>query len=101
MGRWDDIRRAILAKDPDGTEQIWLELVESGPGDLPRFIEMSRLVARQPGGKRQAGVLLWLLIDALKNQERWRAAVSMMFRLWVANVSGLNTASNRRTNGWA
>ncbi|MDJ0974191.1 MAG: transcription elongation factor GreA [Planctomycetota bacterium] len=81
MGRWDDMRRAILAKDPDGTEQIWLELVESGPGDLPRFIEMSRLVSRQPGGRRQAGVLLWLLVDALKTQERWRDLIGIYRQL--------------------
>lgn len=81
MGRWDDMRRAILAKDQDGTEQIWLELVEAGAQDLPRFLEMSRITAKQSGGKRQAGVLLWLLIDALKTQERWKDLVSVYRQL--------------------
>ena len=29
MARWDDLRRAILAKDIDGTERIWFELLEA------------------------------------------------------------------------
>ena len=70
MARWDDLRRAILAKDTEGAERIWLELLESGPGDLPRFEEAANLVSKQPGGKRQAGVLLWLLVDSLKEADR-------------------------------
>ena len=54
MARWDDLRRAILAKDTDGTERIWLELVEADPQDPTPFLEASDLAAKQPGGKRFA-----------------------------------------------
>ena len=72
MARWDDIRRAILARDHEGTERLWNELLEAGPGDIARFLETARLLARQQGGKRQASVFLWSLIDALKGKEMWK-----------------------------
>ena len=60
------MRRAILAKDTDGTERIWLELVEADPQDPTPFLEASDLAAKQPGGKRFASSLLGLLEDAFK-----------------------------------
>ena len=77
MARWEDLRRAILAKDIDGAERTWLELVESGSKDLRRFLECAQLMSRQPGGRREAGVLLGLLEDALQGSERYRELITI------------------------
>ena len=89
MARWDDLRRAILSRDQDTTEHIWLELLESGsqqegvegPGDLGRFLEASTLLARQQGGKRQAGSLLLALTTALTEAKRPRELLVPLARL--------------------
>jgi transcription elongation factor GreA len=72
MARWDDLRRAILARDIDAAERIWLELLEDGPRDPGPFLEMAALLSRQQGGKRDANTLLGLLADAYKQKERWK-----------------------------
>lgn len=78
MARWDDIRRAILARDQDGTERIWLELLEAGTLDVPRFLDAAKLLSRQQGGKRQAGALLWLLVEGLEKGERPRDILGVL-----------------------
>jgi len=54
-----------------------LELVESGSKDLRRFLECAQLMSRQPGGRREAGVLLGLLEDALQGSERYRELITI------------------------
>ena len=81
MARWDDLRRAILAKDTDGTERIWLELVEADPQDPTPFLEASDLAAKQSGGKRFAGSLLGLLEDAFKTKEHWNGLLPIYGRM--------------------
>jgi transcription elongation factor GreA len=81
MARWDDLRRAILAKDTDGTERIWLELVEADPQDPTPFLEASDLAAKQPGGKRFASSLLGLLEDSFKKKEHWHGLLPIYGRI--------------------
>ena len=50
MARWDDLRRAIDARDTEGTERIWLELLESDLDSIDRFLAISR----RPGASRAA-----------------------------------------------
>ena len=73
MARWQDLRRAIRNKDAEGAERLWFELIEAGAEDVAPFLDAADLAARQPGGKRQAGVLLHLLVDALKERGRHAA----------------------------
>ncbi len=77
MARWEDLRRAILAKDIDGAERTWLELIEAGSTDLRRFLESAQLMSRQSGGRREAGVLLGLLEDALQGADRNRDLIKI------------------------
>jgi len=81
MSRWDDLRRAILARDTDGVERIWFELIEADPRDPVPFLEAADLAAKQTGGKRLAGSLLGLLGDHLKSKERWMALMAVDARL--------------------
>ena len=73
MASWQDLRRAIRNKDAEGTERLWLELIEAGAEDTASFLDAADLATRQSGGKRQADVLLGLLVDALKERSRWGA----------------------------
>jgi transcription elongation GreA/GreB family factor len=68
--RWDDLRRAIAAKDAEGAERIWLELIESQSGALDKLLAAAKEASLQQGGKRQAGLLLWMLAESLKEKGR-------------------------------
>ena len=81
MARWDDLRRAITAKDTDAIERIWFELLEADPSDPSPFLEMADLQSRQTGGKRLAGSLLGLLADAFKTKEHWRQVLPVLSKL--------------------
>ncbi len=81
MARWDDLHRAIEARDMDGAEQIWLELLENDLDAVGRFTEAARALASHSGGKRQAGMLLWMLIEALKEKGRVRPMVPVFVAL--------------------
>lgn len=76
--RWDDLRRAIAAKDSEGAERIWLELIEADPTAVDRFLAAAKDVAAQQGGKRQAGLLLWMLADALKEKGHDRPLIQVL-----------------------
>ncbi|MDJ0521816.1 MAG: GreA/GreB family elongation factor [Planctomycetota bacterium] len=81
MARWDDLRRAIIARDTDAVERIWLELLEADPKDPVPFLEAADLCAKQSGGKRLAGSLLGLLNDHLTEKERWDALLPVLGRI--------------------
>ncbi|MDF1702651.1 MAG: GreA/GreB family elongation factor [Planctomycetota bacterium] len=81
MARWDDLRRAITARDTDATERIWFELLEANPQDPSPFLELADLQSRQTGGKRLAGSLLGLLVDDLKSKERWQPLLPVLAKL--------------------
>ena len=81
MARWDDLRRAITARDTDGIERIWFELLEANPSDPTPFLEMADLQSRQTGGKRLAGSLLGLLVDSFKSKEQWRPLLPVLAKL--------------------
>ena len=81
MARWDDLRRAILAKDTDGTERIWFELIEADPTDPGPFLDAADLAAKQTGGKRFASSLIGLLEDAFKQKEHWNGLLPIYARL--------------------
>src|SRR5262245_21492809 len=75
--RWDDLRRAVAAKDSEGAERIWLELIEAEPTSVDRFLASAKEIAALQGGKRQAGLLLWMLADALKEKGRDRELIQV------------------------
>jgi transcription elongation factor GreA len=75
--RWDDLRRAVAAKDSEGAERIWLELIEAEPLAVDRFLAAGKEIAALQGGKRQAGLLLWMLADALKEKGRDRELIQV------------------------
>ncbi len=77
MARWEDLRRAIRNKDAEGTERLWFELIEVGSEAIAPFLDAAELAARQTGGKRQAGTLLLLLADALKERGRHAALLTV------------------------
>jgi transcription elongation factor GreA len=81
MARWDDLHRAIEAKDSEGAERIWLELIESDPEAIDRFLTASRAMAAQQGGKREAGILLWMLAESLKEKGKDRVLVRVLGQL--------------------
>lgn len=81
MAGWEQLRRAIRARDVDATERIWFELLESDPRDPKPFIEAADIVSRQPGGRRAASGLLGLLVDVLKEKERHHALIPVYGRL--------------------
>src|SRR5262245_47855885 len=81
MARWDDLHRAIEAKDSEGAERIWLELVESDPDAIDRFVAASQRLAAQQGGKREAGILLWMLAESLKEKKKDRELVRVLGQL--------------------
>lgn len=68
MARWDDLRRAVKARDIEGAERIWFELIEADPSDPTPFLEVADLMSRQTGGRREASSLLSILADALKER---------------------------------
>lgn len=81
MARWDDLLRAIHAKDDEGAEPIWLELLESDLDHVPSFLDAAGKIAVRQGGKRQASLLLMMLLEALKQNGRDRDAVRVCTRL--------------------
>ncbi len=81
MARWDDLHRAIAARDHEGAERIWLELLETDLESLPRLLEASRAMAGHSGGKRQAGLLLWMLAETLKEKGRAKDLIPVYVHL--------------------
>ena len=81
MARWDDLHRAIEAKDPESAERVWLELVETDLDAVDRFLDASRNLAGKPGGKRQGGILLWMLAEALKQNGKDRELIAVLAQL--------------------
>jgi transcription elongation GreA/GreB family factor len=79
--RWDDLRRAIAAKDTDGAERIWLELLETDLTNVDRYFQAAQDVAAQQGGKREAGTLLWMLAESVKEKGLDRELVRVYGRL--------------------
>ncbi len=79
--RWDELERAILAKDSDAAERMWLELLESDPGNVDGFLKAADGITDRAGGRRQAGVLLWMVAGALKDKGRDRDLVRLYARL--------------------
>ena len=68
--RWDELERAIRAKDSDAAERLWLELLEHDSGNVEGFLKAADGIAEKAGGRRQAGVLLWMVAGALKDKAR-------------------------------
>jgi|GEM_PF-173848 len=68
--RWDDLRRATAAKDGEGAERIWLELIDSQSESLDKLLFAAKESSLHQGGKRQAGLLLWMLAESLKEKGR-------------------------------
>ncbi len=81
MARWEDVRRAILAKDIDGTRDLWMQMVELSPENLAPFIDAADLSARQPGGKRHAVALLEMLLEGLTEQGRQGDTIGVFAKL--------------------
>ena len=79
--RWDELERAIRAKDSDAAERLWLELLESDSGNVEGFLKASDGITEKAGGRRQAGVLLWMVAGALKDKGRDRDLVRLYVRL--------------------
>jgi transcription elongation factor GreA len=79
--RWDELERAIRAKDSDAAERVWLELIEHDPANVEGFLKGADGIAERAGGRRQAGVLLWMVAGALKDKGRDRELVRLYSRL--------------------
>jgi transcription elongation factor GreA len=79
--RWDELERAIRGKDSDAAERLWLELLEQDSGNVEGFLKAADGIAEKAGGRRQAGVLLWMVAGALKDKERDKDLVRLYVRL--------------------
>jgi transcription elongation factor GreA len=79
--RWDDLHRAIEARDSEGTERLWLDLVETDAGDVEPFLHAAKRIAEQQGGKRESGLLLWMLAESLKEGGRHRPLIHVYCQL--------------------
>ena len=79
--RWDELERAIRAKDSEAAERLWLELLEQDPGNVDGFLKGADGISERAGGRRQAGVLLWMVAGALKDKGRDRDLVRLFCRL--------------------
>lgn len=79
--RWDELERAIRSKDSEAAERLWLELLEQDGGNVEGFLKASDGIAEKAGGRRQAGVLLWMVAGALKDKSRDRDLVRLYVRL--------------------
>jgi len=79
--RWDELERSIRAKDSEAAERIWLELVEQDSGNIDGFLKAADGIAEKAGGRRQAGVLLWMVAGALKDKGRDRDLFRLHARL--------------------
>jgi transcription elongation factor GreA len=79
--RWDELERAIRGKDSDAAERLWLELLEQDPGNVDGFLKAADGIAERAGGRRQAGVLLWMVAGALKDKGRDKDLVRLYARL--------------------
>jgi transcription elongation factor GreA len=79
--RWDELERAIRAKDGEAAERVWLELIEQDPGNVEAFLKAAEGIMERAGGRRQAGVLLWMLVGSLKDRGEKRDLVRVYVRL--------------------
>jgi transcription elongation factor GreA len=79
--RWDELERAIRAKDGEAAERVWLELIEQDPANVDGFLKAAEGIMERAGGRRQAGVLLWMLAGALKDRGEDRDLVRVYVRL--------------------
>jgi transcription elongation factor GreA len=79
--RWDELERAIRGKDSDAAERLWLELLEQDTANVDGFLKAADGIAERAGGRRQAGVLLWMVAGALKDKGRDRDLVRVYVRL--------------------
>jgi transcription elongation GreA/GreB family factor len=82
--RWEELDRAIRAKDGEAAERAWLELIEQDSGDAGKvdaFLKAAEGIMEKAGGRRQAGVLLWMLAGALKDKGSDRDLVRVYVRL--------------------
>jgi transcription elongation factor GreA len=79
--RWDELERAIRARDSDAAERIWLELLEQDLSSVDGFLKAADGIAEKAGGRRQAGVLLGMVAAALKDKGRDRDLVRLQVRL--------------------
>ncbi len=79
--RWDELERAIRAHDGDAAERAWLELLEQDLGNVDGFLKAADGIAEKAGGRRQAGVLLWMVAGALKDKGRDKDLVRLYVRL--------------------
>ena len=81
MARWDDLHRAVEARDTESAERVWLELIETDLDAVDRFLDAARNLAGKPGGKRQGGILLWMLAEALKEHGKDRDLIVVYAQL--------------------
>ena len=79
--RWDELERAIRSKDSEAAERLWLELLEQDGGNVEGFLKAGDGIAEKAGGRRQAGVLLWMVAGALKDKGRDKDLVRLYVRL--------------------
>ena len=79
--RWDELERAIRAKDGEAAERVWLELIEQDPDAVDAFLKAAEGIMERAGGRRQAGVLLWMLAGSLKDRGADRDLVRVYVRL--------------------
>lgn len=79
--RWDELERAIRARDGEAAERVWLELLEQDSSNVDGFLKAADGIAEKAGGRRQAGVLLWMVAGALKDKGRDKDLVRLYARL--------------------
>ena len=79
--RWDELERAIRSKDSEAAERLWLELLEQDGGNVDGFLKAGDGIAEKAGGRRQAGVLLTMVADGMKDKGRDRDLVRLYVRL--------------------
>ena len=51
MARWDDLHRAIEARDTESAERVWLELLETDLEHVDRFLDAAGRLAGKSGGQ--------------------------------------------------
>jgi len=54
--------------NPPDPYAVWMELLETDLGAVDVFLDAARTLAKQPGGRRESGILLWMLAEATKEK---------------------------------